>query len=121
MGRAFLQLQENHVPNRLLLPLQTGVPEAQFFYAQRREDFRAFDIVSLLVRMSVLPAIQFNGKPRLHAVKIKAVSTHGMLPTEFESTESPIPQPPPNELFGPTGPLAQRTRAGNVEHETFLA
>ncbi len=48
----------------------------------------------------MLPAIQFDNQPVLHANKINDVATHRFLPLEFQSHEAMRTQVIPQTLLG---------------------
>ena len=49
--------------------------------------------------LSMLPPIQLDDQASLMAIKIQRVGRHGMLPTEFMSTQTAIPQQIPHQGF----------------------
>ena len=101
MRRTGLQLAEDRVPNSLLVPPQVRVPKAQFLDAHRGEKPGSFGIVSLLVRLPVAAAVEFNRKARLLTEKIQKVFSNRMSASKFVGAEPSVAQPAPDELFSP--------------------
>ena len=66
------------------------IPEAQDRYPEAHEIARSPLVVSGLLRIIVLPAIQFNGESRGDAVEIQNVAGDGHLSAEFETAQAPV-------------------------------
>jgi hypothetical protein len=64
------------------------IPESHYPDASLLQDLATALVMSARVRFIVLPAIQFDGKLDLVAVKVQNIGRKGMLSPEFESPES---------------------------------
>ena len=117
MRRAFLQRVEDRVTHKLLFPPQLPVPKAQFFDAHRGEESRPLGIARMLIRMPVMPAVEFDGEACLSAIKVEGVCADRKLPTKFIGAESPVAQPAPHEFFSPSLLLSQNACERGVGHD----
>ena len=120
MRCSFLERVENHVTDELLLSLQLPIPKAQFLDTHRSQELRSLRISRLLLRMPVMPAIEFDGETSFHAVEIEVVNPRWMIAPEFVGAEAPVAQPTPHEFFCPSLFLPQCAGAGCVGHARSL-
>ena len=120
MRRARLQLAKDGVPNHLFLPAQPRVPEPKLLDAHRGKESRSFGVMGLLVRMSVMAAVELDRETGCAAVEIEEVGADGMPTAELVGAESPVTQPAPHEFLCPRRLLAQGAGAVDVSHESSV-
>ena len=82
------------------------VPESKYEIPARFQSASALAI--LLAALTVLSAIRFDDQARGFAAKIHDVAIDRHLPTEFQSAQTPIPQPEPKHALGIHLDLFQR-------------
>ena len=116
MRGACLQRVKNHVTDELLLSLQLPIPETNLFDAHRSEKLCSLSIVSMLGRMPMMSAVEFDRETGFHAVEVEVVNSTRVVATEFVGAETPVTQPTPHELFRPSLLLALSAGAGCIGH-----
>ena len=117
---ACLKRIENHISNKLLLLPQLIIPEPNLLNAHRSQKFCSFGIVSLLLRKTVLPAVQFNGEAGLLTKEVEVVNPARMVAPKLVAAEASIAQPTPHQLFSPRLFLPQCAGAVSIGHGVIL-
>jgi len=120
MRGSFLQRIEYHITNKLFLSPQLPIPETNFFDAHRSKKLRSLSIVSLLGRMPMMSAVEFDRETGFHAVEVEVVNSTRVVATEFVGAGTPVTQPTPHELFRPSLLLALSAGAGWIGHGRSL-
>lgn len=75
------------------------IPKPQRRNAAFRQKLFPCGIALHAFGMTVLRAVQFHGELRVRAVEIQNVFSNRVLPSEFETGKTPVPQRPPKRLF----------------------
>ncbi len=118
--RSLLQLVENRITDTLRVAPQMRIPKAKRLDAARLQIFLPLSVMSLLMGMTMLTAVQFNGQFCLFAEKIEIIAAQRMLPPEFITAKASVPQPAPYQLFRPGFLLAQLSGICIFGHEQIV-